>query len=64
MPDYTQILYDIEVHSVAGIRRYFEEGGDPNSVMDNGMPLFKMMVEMYTRHHDLKIVYKLLLMPD
>src|ERR1700754_786758 len=49
MPDYTQILYDIEVHSVEGIRRYFAEGGDPNVVMDDGMPLFKMMVEMYTR---------------
>ncbi|HTD99928.1 MAG TPA: ankyrin repeat domain-containing protein [Mucilaginibacter sp.] len=49
MPDYTQILYDIEVHFVEGIRRYFEEGGDPNVVMDDGMPLFKMMVEMYSR---------------
>jgi hypothetical protein len=48
MPDYTQMLYDIEVHSVEGIRRYFEEGGDPNEIND-GMPLFTMMVEMYTR---------------
>ena len=49
MPDYTQILYDIEVHSIGGIRRYFEDGGDPNEIMDDGMPLFTMMVEMYTR---------------
>src|SRR5260370_6830578 len=48
MPDYNQMLYDIEVHSVEGIRRYFDEGGDPNEV-HNGMPLFKTMVEMYLR---------------
>ena len=48
MPDYTQMLYDIEVHSIEGIRRYFDQGGDPNEVND-GMPLFKMMMEMYTR---------------
>jgi hypothetical protein len=44
-----QILYDIEVHSVEGILRYFEEVGSPNDLLDNGMPLFTMMVEMYTR---------------
>jgi hypothetical protein len=48
MPDYNQILYAIEVHSPEGIRRYFEEGGSPNEVHD-GVPLFKTMVEMYTR---------------
>jgi hypothetical protein len=48
MPDYTQMLYDTEVHSVEGIRRYFDEGGDPNEVND-GIPLFTMMMEMYTR---------------
>jgi ankyrin repeat protein len=48
MPDYNQMLYDIEVHSVEGIRRYFEEGGNPNEVHD-GMPLFTTMIEMYTR---------------
>jgi ankyrin repeat protein len=48
MPNYNQILYDIEVHSVEGIRRYFEEGGNPNEV-HSGMPLFTTMVEMYTR---------------
>ena len=48
MPDYTQMLYDIEVHSVEGIRRYFDQGGDPNEV-HNGIPLFTMMVEMYFR---------------
>jgi hypothetical protein len=48
MPDYKQMLYDIEVHSAGGIRRYFEEGGDPNEI-HNGIPLFTMMVEMYTR---------------
>jgi len=48
MPDYNQILGDIEIHSVDGIKSYFEEGGDPNEVHD-GMPLFTTMVEMYTR---------------
>ena len=49
MTDYSQILYHFEVHSAEGIRRYFAEGGDPNEVMDDGMPLFTMLVEMYTR---------------
>lgn len=48
MPDYTQMLYDVEVHSVEGIRRYFDQGGDPNEVHD-GIPLFTTMVEMYFR---------------
>ena len=48
MPDYTQMLYDIEVHSVEGIRRYFDQGGDPNEAHD-GIPLFTTMVEMYFR---------------
>jgi hypothetical protein len=48
MPDYTQMLYDIEVHSVAGIRNYFTQGGNPNEV-HNGEPLFTTMVEMYFR---------------
>ncbi len=48
MPNYNQMLYDIEVHSVEGIRRYFEDGGDPSEVHD-GIPLFTTMVEMYTR---------------
>jgi hypothetical protein len=48
MPDYVQLLYDMEVHSVAGIRRYFEEGGNPNDVQE-GKPVFIKMVEMYTR---------------
>ncbi|HTI61303.1 ankyrin repeat domain-containing protein [Mucilaginibacter sp.] len=44
-----QILYEIEVHSPEGIRRYFEQGGSPNDWLNDGMPLFTMMVEMYTR---------------
>ena len=48
MPDYTQMLYDIEVHSVEGIRRYFDQGRSPNEVHD-GIPLFTTMVEMYFR---------------
>lgn len=48
MPDYTQLLYNIEVHSVAGIRRYFDEGGSPNEI-HNGKPVFTSMVEMYSR---------------
>jgi len=42
MRDYSQILYYIEVHSAEGIRRYFEESGDPNEVIDDGTPLFTM----------------------
>ncbi len=49
MPDYNQILYAIEVHSIDGICKYFEEGGSPNDVLPDGMPLFTMMIEMYTR---------------
>ncbi|MDN5286287.1 MAG: ankyrin repeat protein [Mucilaginibacter sp.] len=48
MPNYTQLLYDIEVHSVTGIRRYFDEGGNPNEMYD-GKPIFWAMVEMYSR---------------
>jgi hypothetical protein len=48
MPDYKQMLYSIELHSVEGIQNYFREGGDPNELHD-GVPLFTMMVEMYTR---------------
>jgi hypothetical protein len=48
MPDFKQMLYSIEVHSVDGIQNYFREGGNPNEVHD-GIPLFTTMVEMYTR---------------
>lgn len=48
MPNYTQLLYDIETHSADGIRRYFEQGGNPNEIHD-GVPLFTTMVEMYLR---------------
>lgn len=48
MPDYTQMLYSMEVHSVEGIQDYFRQGGGPNEVHD-GIPLFTTMVEMYTR---------------
>ncbi len=49
MPDHNQILYDIEVHSVEGIKRYFAEGGNPNDILPDGTPLFNTMIEMYTR---------------
>lgn len=48
MNRYQQLLYDIEVHSVEGIRMYFESSGNPNE-MYNGVPLFTTMVEMYLR---------------
>ncbi len=48
MPDYNQILYAIEVHSVEGIQQYFNDRGDPNEVHD-GVPLFTTMIEMYYR---------------
>src|SRR5579872_790410 len=49
MIETSQILYHIEVHSADGIRRHFKYDGDPNEAMDDGTPLFTMMVEMYTR---------------
>ncbi|MGZ3874408.1 MAG: ankyrin repeat domain-containing protein [Mucilaginibacter sp.] len=49
MPDHKQILYDIEVHSIEGIRGYFENGGNPNEILNRNTPLFTTMVEMYTR---------------
>jgi hypothetical protein len=49
MPDHNQLLYAIEVHSVEGIRRYFAEGGSPNDLLPDGMPVFTTMIEMYTR---------------
>jgi hypothetical protein len=48
MTDYKKMLYDIEVHSIEGMSRYFEEGGNPNEV-HGGEALFTTMVEMYTR---------------
>jgi len=49
MADNNEIIYDIEVHSVERIRKYFDEGGSPNDILPDGMPLFTMMIEMYTR---------------
>jgi ankyrin repeat protein len=49
MIETSQILYHVEVHSAEGIRRHFKYDGGPNEVMENGTPLFTMMVEMYTR---------------
>jgi hypothetical protein len=49
MPDHNQILYAIEVHSVEGIKKYFETGGVPDEVLPDGTPLFTSMIEMYTR---------------
>ncbi|MDR3693959.1 ankyrin repeat domain-containing protein [Mucilaginibacter sp.] len=49
MPDHNQLLYAIEVHSVEGIERYFADGGSPNDLLPNGMPVFITMIEMYTR---------------
>jgi hypothetical protein len=48
MPDYNKMLYSIELHSLEGMRQYFNEGGSPNEVHD-GVPLFTTLVEMYTR---------------
>lgn len=49
MSDGNQVIYDIEVHSVEGIQQYFADGGSPNDILNNGTPLFTMMMEMYTR---------------
>jgi Ankyrin repeat len=58
MPEYEKMLYFIEIHSVEGIRKYFEEGGDPNEVHD-GVSLFSTMIEMYTRTPRFKECVKL-----
>lgn len=58
MHDFNQILYAIEVHSVEGIKHYFENGGSPNDVLPDGTPLFTMMVEMYTRTPRFKLCVK------
>jgi len=48
MADYSQLMYDIEVHSAEGLQKYFDKGGNPNEVL-NGVPLFTTLVEMYLR---------------
>jgi len=58
MPEYEKMLYFIEIHSIEGIRKYFEDGGDPNEVHD-GVPLFSTMIEMYTRTPRFKECVKL-----
>ncbi len=39
----------MEVHDARELRGYFENGGDPNERFSDGMPIFTLMVEMYTR---------------
>ena len=51
-------MYYIEIHSVEGIKEYFDNGGDPNEVID-GIPLFTTMVEMYLRSPVFKECIKL-----
>lgn len=53
MADYSQLMYDIEVHAVEGLRKYFDNGGSPNEI-HNGVPLFTTMVEMYLRSPQFK----------
>jgi hypothetical protein len=49
MPNYKQLVYAIEMHSVEGIKQYFEEGGDPNVKGSDDNPAFTLLVEMYSR---------------
>lgn len=49
MPDQDELLGNIEIHSVEGIKTYFDDGGSPNDILPDGKPVFTMMVEMYTR---------------
>ena len=49
MPDQSTLPGYFECHEVENIRRYFEEGGDPNERFSDGMPIFTLMVEMYLR---------------
>ena len=43
-----KIAYQIELHSVAGIKNCFENGLDPNADFE-GRPLFDFLISMYTR---------------
>lgn len=49
MPDLNAVPGYIECHDAESLRRYFEEGGDPNGHFSDGMPIFTLMVEMYLR---------------
>lgn len=49
MPDQNALPGYFECHEAENIRRYFEEGGDPNEHFPDGMPIFTLMVEMYLR---------------
>jgi hypothetical protein len=47
--DYLQkIIIDFELHSVEGIRECFENGVDPNEIV-NGKPLIYDLINMYSR---------------
>ena len=47
--DYLQkIIGDFEIHSVEGIKECFENGVDPNQLV-NGKPLFYVLINMYLR---------------
>lgn len=48
-PDQSLLPGYMEVHDANELRRYFENGGDPNENFTDGMPIFTLMVEMYTR---------------
>ena len=43
-----KILIDFETHSVNGIKECFENGVNPNEIL-NGKPLLNWLIEMYTR---------------
>jgi len=49
MSDLDELPGYIEVHDVAWIRQYFDNGGDPNGHFSDGTPVFTLMIEMYTR---------------
>jgi hypothetical protein len=49
MPNHIDIIGEIEVHAAEAITRYFATGGNPNELLEDGMPLFTMMIQMYTR---------------
>src|SRR5438094_364408 len=49
MIDQNELPGYFEVHDVDRIRQYFEQGGDPNGSFSDGMAIFTLMIEMYTR---------------
>jgi len=49
MNDQDELPGYFELHDADRIRQYFEQGGSPNEHFSDGMPVFTLLIEMYTR---------------